>query len=390
MKKKLVFFIGGLNFGGMERVVFIAKDLLKDYFDITIVTQYQQNADYEKDENYYNLDVPPSRNKLFVFIKRLKNTIKMKRELKPDFVFSFGMYANYLNIISNKFIKYKPKTIAGIRSYDWLTIPFLTHILDKYIMSKFDSINSVSKMIANDAEKYWNIPIEKNIVLYNPYDINEISEKAKEKIEDYSFEKDKFYITTMGRLTNQKGYNCMIRAMSLVVGKHKNVKLLIMGNGEKKDELLKMIDEYGLSENIELIGGKKNPYKYIFASDLYVLSSITEGFPNALSEAMCVGTPVVSVNCKSGPSEILCDTPYLNIDKKSILVSDYGILTKEMIQDNNYSKRNINSAEKSLADGIIYAIENRNEVKIKAKDAKEHMKQYSYDKFRDNLLRIIK
>ena len=72
MKKKLVLFIGGLNFGGMERVAFIAKELLAKEYDVTIVTLYQQSADYEIKEEYYNLNVPPSNKKIVTFITKGK------------------------------------------------------------------------------------------------------------------------------------------------------------------------------------------------------------------------------------------------------------------------------------------------------------------------------
>ena len=90
-KKKVVFFIGGLNFGGMERVVFIAKELLENNYDIKIVTLYQNMADYEAKTEYYDLGVRPSKEKVLTFIKRFIGTIRMKKELKPDIVFSFGM-----------------------------------------------------------------------------------------------------------------------------------------------------------------------------------------------------------------------------------------------------------------------------------------------------------
>lgn len=390
MKKNLVFLIGGLNFGGMERVVFIAKELLKNDYKVTIVTQYQNNADYEKKDDYYNLDVPPSKNKLLVFLKRLFRCIKMKRKLKPDFVFSFGMYSNYLNVFSNVFLKRKPKTIAGIRSYDWLTDSFVSSKIDKYVMNKFDSINSVSKLIAMDAEKYWGIPINKNKIVYNPYDIKMIERKASEQIDDYIFKKNVFYIISMGRLANQKGYNNLIRTMSLVCKKIDNIELLILGNGEKKEPLLNMIKEYGLESNIKLLGGKLNPYKYIKNCNLYVLSSITEGFPNALSEAMCVGTPVVAVNCKSGPAEIILGKPNIELGKKSYIVSKYGILSKEMTQDGLYCKRDLNDPEKSLAEAIIYAYNHEKEIKNMSKNAKKHMEIFSYEKFKDNLETAIK
>lgn len=389
MKKKLVFFIGGLNFGGMERVVFIAKNLLENDFDIKIVTLYQDAADYEKKDDYYNLNVPPSKKKISTFLKRLLKTIKMKKELKPDIVFSFGMYLNYLNVLSNFAIKNKSTTIAGIRSYDWLTSPFFSATTDKWIMKHLDKINSVSKLIAKDAEKIWGIPEEKNDVIYNPYDVDYIKEKSNEEIDDFEFDKDKYYIVTMGRLADQKGYNNLIRAIFNVVKKHSDIELLILGNGDKKTEIEQMILDYNLQDHVKLLGGKKNPYKYVKKANLYVLSSLSEGFPNALSEAMCIGTPVVSVNCKSGPSEILIKKDDFSFENKKYYVGDFGILTYEMIPDKVYAKRELSESEKSLAEGICYAYENKNKMKEIAGKAQKHMREYSYSKFYETIKKVL-
>lgn len=389
LKKKLVFFIGGLNFGGMERVVFIAKELLEKEYDVKIVTLYQDTADYEVKKEYYNLDVPPSNKKIYIFIKRFFRTIKMKKELKPDIVFSFGMYLNYLNVLSNYMIKRKPTTIVGVRSYDWLTEPFFSAKTDKWIMRHANKINSVSKLIAKDAESIWGISQDKNIVIYNPYNVESIYQKSLESIDDFEFDNNKYYIITMGRLANQKGYNNLIRSFSEVVKKHRKIELLILGNGDKKKDLENMIHSYGLEENIKLLGGKKNPYKYVRKANLYVLSSLTEGFPNALSEAMCIGTPVVSVNCKSGPSEILFENDNFMYENDNFYVGDYGILSREMIGDKLYIKKEISLSERSLAEAICYAYENREQMQEIAIKAKKHMEKFTYDKFHETLIKIL-
>lgn len=389
MKKKLVFFIGGLNFGGMERVVFIAKKLLEDKYDIKIVTLYQDDADYEVKNEYYNLNVPPSSGRLKTFIKRFLGTLKMKRELKPDIVFSFGMYLNYLNILSNYFSSNKPCKIIGIRSYDWLTKPFFNKKIDKWIVRHADKINSVSDLIAKDAEKIWEIPYKKNKVVYNPYNIEDIQNKSKEEIDDFVFDKKNYYIITMGRLSDQKGYNHLIRAMNMVIKKYPNIRLIILGNGNREKELKKMILDYQLDDYILLLGGRKNPLKYVKKSNLYVLSSLTEGFPNALSEAMCVGTPVVAVNCKSGPLELLNKKEDFIFGNDSYYVCDYGILTREMIPDYQYSVKDLDKSEEDLANAICYAYCHQEEMIKISKKATEHMKMYNYNLFKKNIIEAI-
>lgn len=83
------------------------------------------------------------------------------------------------------------------------------------------------------------------------------------------------------------------------------MQLLIVGHGDKETQLRRLIKDLGLESNAILMGGQENPYKFMKHSDLYVLSSLTEGFPNAMVEAMSVGLPILAVDCKSGPREIL-------------------------------------------------------------------------------------
>ncbi len=388
MKKKLVFFIGGLNFGGMERVVFIASELLKKDYDVTIVTLYQTNKDYNIDIPLYDLNVPPSLgkvNKLIDFVKRLIQTRKMKKKLQPEIVFSFGMYSNYLNVITKR----KEEIYTSIRSYDWLTKPFLTKKADKYIMNKFDYISSCSKQIANDAEKYWNIPKEKNMVIYNPYDITFIENKAREKVDDYEFNNEDFILISVGRLSEQKAFHHLIKAIALCKTEIPSIKLIILGNGELHESLHDLINALELKNVVTLLGGRSNPYKYMKKSNVYVLSSLTEGFPNALVEAMAVGTPVIAANCKSGPQEILFDD-YKNLQIQEIITTKYGTLVPEMSGGNNFEANIFEDCDHQLAKGIIQVYQNYLESKTIANEAKTHIERFNYNNFKEKLIKFIK
>lgn len=383
--KRLVFFIGGLNFGGMERVAFIAGDLLKSEYDITFVTLYQNDADYKLDNTCYDIGVPPSDTKLgkiIGFCRRYIGTIKMKKRLSPDIVYSFGMYSNYLNALT----KGTEKIVMGIRSYDWLTNPFVSAKADRFVVHKFDKINSVSKKIAEDACKIWRLPTNSVNVIYNPYDVEKIQALSQESVDDFNFEKGCYYYLSIGRLADQKGFNHLIRAFHEVSKGDQFARLIIMGNGDRKHDLINMINQYKLNNVIFLIEGKSNPYKYMRCADVYVLSSHTEGFPNALVEAMSIGKLVVSVNCKSGPSEILINESDFDLNGKDYICTNYGILCQELKYDTSYDKRTISAEEKSLSSALIHAkltgfnSSNNNE------EAITRAKSFSYSEFKDRML----
>lgn len=381
-KKSLVIFIGGLNFGGMERVAFIMADLLKDDYDITIVTLYQSNADYTLEHKTYNLNVPPKNgkvNKIIIAVKRLMATKKMKSVLKPDIVFSFGMYSNYMNALSKK----NEKIIMGIRSYDWLTKPFTKLNIDKKIIAKFDSVNSVSQLISADVEKYWGVNRNDVRVIYNPYDVELIKKRSLEEINDFSFEEKAFYYISMGRLSNQKAYYHLIKAFSLVAQKYPDVRLVIMGNGEHKDRLQELITLLQMEDKVFLIGGKINPYKYVRRSHVYVLSSLTEGFPNALVEAMCIGTPVLSTDCNSGPREILAPNTDIHSKCVGVELAECGVLVPEVTDESDFVNADINDCDRKMAEGMSYLYQNR-EVRDKYSElGKKRAMDFSYDNFKN-------
>ena len=96
----------------------------------------------------------------------------------------------------------------------------------------------------------------------------------------------------------------MIQAFERIRAEHPT-KLVILGEGEERYSLETLIQELGLGEDIFLPGFVDNPFKYLARASVYVLSSRLEGLPNALIQALAIGTPVVSTDCASGPREIL-------------------------------------------------------------------------------------
>jgi len=135
--------------------------------------------------------------------------------------------------------------------------------------------------------------------IYNPLDISYIDKLSQEEvIIDYE------YAVAVGRLEYQKGFDLLIDAFSKS-NVSDDVRLLIFGEGSLLDSLNQQINSHNMSHRIFLMGKTDNPYKYLAKAKFFILSSRYEGFPNALIEALACSTPVISVNCPSGPSEII-------------------------------------------------------------------------------------
>jgi glycosyltransferase involved in cell wall biosynthesis len=148
------------------------------------------------------------------------------------------------------------------------------------------------------------IDLDKIEMIYNPIDLSYIRKKTKEEVPEYLFKKRPVLIAC-GRLTKEKGFSYLIRAFKDIKKSFPEAKLLILGEGELEEYLKKLSFSLGLKESVYFLGFQKNPFKYIARADIFIFSSLYEGLPSALIEAMACGVPIVSTDCTSGPKEIL-------------------------------------------------------------------------------------
>ena len=146
--------------------------------------------------------------------------------------------------------------------------------------------------------------------IYNVIVDSESKLRMKEPIDDpWLVNKTSPVIVSAGTLTKRKGFHILIMAMKKVV-KTVDVKLIILGEGYQREILEKMIKDENLTSYIKLVGHKQNPLKYYYHSNVYVLSSYSEGLPNVLVEAMMCGCTPVSTDCPTGPREVLQEERY--------------------------------------------------------------------------------
>ena len=171
---------------------------------------------------------------------------------------------------------------------------------EKKCYEKFDAIVCVSETMKDAfVEKYG--MAEKVYVLYNPLDTKKIAEKSKEKISfDFS---DKLNVVLAGSFIKVRGYDRFVNACERLKKDSKNFSALIMGDGEEKENIKKLIDEKNLSDMIKILDFQTNPYPYIANSDVFVCASYAEGYSTAVSEAVALNVPVITTEC-SGMREI--------------------------------------------------------------------------------------
>jgi glycosyltransferase involved in cell wall biosynthesis len=120
---------------------------------------------------------------------------------------------------------------------------------------------------------------------------------------------DRFEIVAAGRLHPQKGFGYLLQAIQELAKNRgrSQIHLRILGVGNLERNLSSYINEHALQRHVTLAGFRSNPLPYYCQADLFCLSSVYEGMPNALVEAMLCRTPVLATDCPSGPAEILVD-----------------------------------------------------------------------------------
>lgn len=224
---------------------------------------------------------------------------------------------------------------------------------------------------------------EKTEVLYNPYDIEEMIRKANEPVDDFNFSGK--VIITHGRLEKVKNYPRLIKAFSLVRKRIPEARLLMIGEGSERVRLEELIANLGLKDDVSMIGFRSNPFCYLSKSSLYVLSSYSEGFPNSLIEGMTF-LPAVSVDCKSGPREILSDGSY-DSECGGIEETDYGILVKQ--SDTREFNWEITEDDRILSEAICRMLENQDKYHSFKEKAHERIMQYSFGAYKDKLKIIL-
>lgn len=168
-----------------------------------------------------------------------------------------------------------------------------------------DAIVAVSEGVALDTLRITGIPANRVQVIRNPVVTAEIATLAEQPVTHPWLAPDQPpVILAAGRLTRQKDFPTLVRAFALL-RQERSARLIILGDGALRDPLLALAAELGVAEDIDLPGHTPNPYAWMRRASLFVLSSAWEGSPNVLTEAIALGTPVVSTDCPSGPSELL-------------------------------------------------------------------------------------
>jgi N-acetylgalactosamine-N,N'-diacetylbacillosaminyl-diphospho-undecaprenol 4-alpha-N-acetylgalactosaminyltransferase len=323
-KKHIALFAAFIGFSGTERVVCrLANELVK-YYDVTLVLMFNSidlpiHEDVNivcisnKGQHYNNSKV----SKLSTFLFSAIKYSKIIKENKIDISISFLIKQNIINAIT-KLRNPKLKTIISERCFPSKTYGAFGKQLVNYFYNKNNALFSNSVHINKDLQDNFGLKIPAHVI-YNPiYTLDN-----KPSFLNNPEEKKPFKIVAVGRLNPVKNYKSLIESIPLI---NEMVSLNIYGAGVLEEELKTLTSALNLNKTVTFKGNSSTIDQEILKHHCLVLTSLSEGFPNVILEAMSLGVPVIATNCMSGPLELLNNNKEVSIETGSFVKAKYGLL----------------------------------------------------------------
>lgn len=329
VKKKIFFIIPSLRGGGAEKVtITLVDDIDFLVFDVylIIINKVGERSNYSNDNvKIIDLKTPSIRKSFFKIFSLIKS-------LKPDIVYSSLNHLNLMMSFMAPFFKdiyfiARQTRKASTSFSDGLIIESITNKF-MYLLNLMDIIIVQSIGMQNDLINECKIKKNKIKLINNPVDFLKIREMESEK-SDF-FDKHKCNLITVGRLEKSKGLERMIIAFSLL--DTNKFTLTILGEGTIKSSLIDLIKKMNLVNYISFLGFQNNPYKYVSQADIFLITSYSEGFSNAVIEALACGKYVIGYSFFG--DEVIIE----NLNGNVIGEENSSIFAQKIIEASNVSR----------------------------------------------------
>lgn len=290
---KILMVIPSLGGGGSERVL---SSLANDWtvngickVEIVVLTNTPDFYVIDDRIKIHRMGYAGGRFKALALITTFLKLRLLIKNTKPDICLSFLRQSNIITLLST--IGLKNSVFISERDSPLVKVPKFFNILRKKLYPRANGIIVQTEDYKNFALK--NLYSHNVAVIPNPVRDIKCNSDKREKI-----------IINVGRLIPEKGQKYLLEAFSLCE-KADEWKLVIVGDGILRDALVNRAKELGIDRRVTFVGTTKDVDHWLCKSSIFAFTSISEGFPNALAEAMSASLPCVSFNCMTGPKELI-------------------------------------------------------------------------------------
>lgn len=355
-KKKIIFFCPSIEEGGVEKNLILTINKLINTYEISIITANKnKKKKFSSKINFISPNLINFSNNLRVIKSIVCLFYGLVTLSNKSIIISYE--SNLFAIILAKLLGCKIIVRSNAHPKGYINNKFKL-----FIFKTFFQLSNAVVVNSNEFKKSIDKALKiKSIVVYNSLDNYAYPIKLKIK-NTFLQNKNCYKLIAIGRIVEQKDYITMLKAMKLINNKLK-FKLIILGKGKLKNTLKKFCKNNELKNKIKFLGYKKNIFPYLQYSDCLILSSLYEGLPNVILEAISMKKLVISSDCPSGPSEIL-------------LKGRAGYLFKP-------------KSYKELASKIYFSYKNKKISKKKIELASKTLKKYDIKKNTKEFIKVI-
>lgn len=329
--------VNSLVGGGAEKIVTLLAEKLSQRSGMQLTLLLLEPGDFYSVPKSVNVHRLYRHNKIGVLYKLIaifllaRELSKFVKKNNIQIVQSHLYRANYVNVLSRLFGANHKVELVNHSTYSRFSLVTIrgifNRLLTKALYKKADVLVFLSRGMKRDFLTH-GITSSDMRVINNPYDLNSIREWSLKPLH-YPVKNDgEFWLISVGRLIPLKRTLDILRAFEKLSAKYSYARLLLVGDGVEKNKLQEYVaDSRHMANAVFFTGQVSNPYAYMRNSDVLILASETEGFPNVIVEALACDTPVIATDCVSGPREILApDTDDRQLLAGEIEYAQYGML----------------------------------------------------------------